>query len=386
MAQVLVLATLATKGEETRYLVDQLTQSGISARVIDISLNSNGAVLKGADKLAAMDRAAAQVLDEVLAGVQSDTEVVLGLGGGTGGEIVLNVLKALPVTFPKVLVTTLPFDPRIAVADNSIVLVPTLADLSGLNAILRDVLENAALICAGLCQKTRKGELTDVKPSVGVTALGATEGAIAPLVQALSEAGRESTVFHANGYGGAAFTRFAAHGAFNAIIDLTPHELTRIHIAGAHVDMPARFVAGADVPRVVLPGAMNFIGLGQKALVPSRYLERPHYEHSGYFTHVKVTPDEMELISLKLAESLNALTGPCAVIAPMGGFSHHDRPGDVIEDAKLRSICLETLKAKLQSHIPVTALDTHLFAPEVTETIMTTLAELSAQKDLICTT
>ena len=94
----------------------------------------------------------------------------------------------------------------------------------------------------------------------------------------------------------------------------------------------------------------------------------------------------MELVSIKLAESLNALTGPCAVIVPMGGFSHHERPGDVIEDAKLRSICLETLKAKLQSHIPVTALDTHLFAPEVTETIMTTLAELSAQKDLICTT
>ena len=195
MAQVLVLATLATKGEETRYLVDQLTQSGISARVIDISLNSNGAVLKGADKLAAMDLAAAQVLDEVLAGVQSDAEVVLGLGGGTGGEIVLNVLKALPVTFPKVLVTTLPFDPRIAVADNSIVLVPTLADLSGLNAILRDVLENAALICAGLCQKARKGELTDVKPSVGITALWTTEGAIAPLVQALSEAGRETRCF-----------------------------------------------------------------------------------------------------------------------------------------------------------------------------------------------
>jgi len=377
MAQVLVLATLQTKKDEADFLIHQLTACGVTARVVDISLQSDGEVLDGTAKRRAMEDAAAGVLDDVAEAARGETEVVLGIGGGTGGEIAFRVLRALPITFPKVLVTTLPFDPRAVVADNSIILVPTLADIAGLNAILREVLENAALVAAGLCRKARKGELKDVTPSVGITALGATDGAIAPLVRRLAGQDRESTVFHSNGYGGAAFARFAAHDAFNAIIDLTPHELTRLHVAGAHVEMPDRFSAGGKLPRIVLPGALNFIGLGQKALVPAEYLERPHYEHSGYFTHVKLTHEEMVLVCHRLADSLNALSAPRAVIVPMGGFSHQDRPGGPIEDPELRRTCLDTLMARLDADIQLICLDTHLFAPDVTDTILDTLAALS---------
>jgi uncharacterized protein (UPF0261 family) len=56
---------------------------------------------------------------------------VVGLGGGTGGEIILRAMHALPFDFPKILITTLPFDPRAALADNAITLVPTLVDVAG---------------------------------------------------------------------------------------------------------------------------------------------------------------------------------------------------------------------------------------------------------------
>ena len=88
-----------------------------------------------------MQVAVVQVWDDVAAAVDTDIDAIVGMGGGTGGEVILQVLRALPVTFRKVLVTTLPFDPRGAVADNSIVLVPTLANICGLNATLREVLE-----------------------------------------------------------------------------------------------------------------------------------------------------------------------------------------------------------------------------------------------------
>ncbi len=376
MVQVLVLVTMATKAEEATFLLDQLERAGVTAGVVDISLNSGGVVLDGDAKRVAMADIAQQAISSIKVAQQDGVEVVVGIGGGTGGEIILQVMRALPVTFPKVLCTTLPFDPRFAVADNSIVLVPTLADISGLNGMLRDALENTALMTAGLCKKRRKGELIDIDRSVGITALGATDGAIRPLIDALRDQGKESTVFHSNGFGGAAFARFARSKAFEAIIDLTPHELTRIHLAGAHVDMPERFQAGGHLPRVVLPGGMNFIGLGQKGLMPEHYLERPHYEHSALFTHVKLTPDEMAFVSRKLAEELNALSGPCAVIIPMGGFSHHDRPGGAIEDPELREICAETLEIHLEN-TPVTRVDTHLFEKEVTQAIIENLAMLT---------
>lgn len=375
MVQVLVLVTQKTKGAEAEFLRSQLVKAGVSSKIIDISLDTGGAILDGAGKCRAMRDTASRAI-EMIAN-HDGTEVVMGIGGGTGGEIALDVMRALPITFPKLLVTTLPFDPRFAVADNAITIVPTLADISGLNDMLRDTFENAALMVAGLCHKARKGEKLMLKPSVGVTALGATEGAITNLVQAFQDVGRETTVFHSNGFGGAAFARFAERDCFDAIVDLTPHELTRLHIAGVHVPMPKRFSAASHLPRVVLPGAMNFIGLGQKDLVPERFLDRPHYEHSSLFTHVKLTQDEMAMVSTKLADALNANEGPSAVIVPMGGFSHHDCPGGIIEDPSLRGVCLETLEARLEN-TPVHCVAAHISAPEVTDLILSTLTDLTA--------
>ncbi len=378
MSKVLVLVTMATKLEEAQFLVAALVAAGVEPQVVDTSLRTGGEVLGGEGKCIAMSDAAKRALMQVNEGRKNGAEVVVGIGGGTGGEIALQVMRDLPVTYPKVLCTTLPFDPRFAVADNSIVLVPSPADIMGLNGMLRECLENTALMTAGLCKKKRKGELIDIEPSVGITALGATDGAIRPLVDALKGQGRECTVFHSNGFGGAAFARFARKGALDAIVDLTPHELTRIHLAGAHVPMPDRFSAGGHLPRIVLPGAINFIGLGQKNLMPARYFERPHYEHSSLFTHVKLTEEEMVLVSAKLAHELNTLSGPCAVIIPMGGFSHHDRPGGAIEDHSLRETCAATLEANLNNDIPVTRIEAHLFAPEVTQAITSTLTALPA--------
>lgn len=377
MAQVLILATLETKAEHAAYLSDLLKTHGLSVTLIDMSLKSSGRILGGTEKRQAINATISDVLAEVSHKITSGARAVVGLGGGTGGEIALKIMHALPITFPKILATTLPFDPRAALAENAIVLVPTLADLCGMNAALRDALKTTALVTHGLCQKAPQLGQDTFKKSVGITALGATDAAVTPLVEGLTKQGRESTVFHANGYGGGAFARFADDNAFDAIIDLTPHELTRIHLAGAHIDMATRFSAGHNLPRVVLPGGMNFIGLGEKTLVPGHYLDRPHYEHSGFFTHVKLNHDEMALIATKLAEALNALTGPCAVVMPMGGFSHHDRAGGSIEDIELREICLQVLRKNLKAEITLSVLDAHISDCAVTDATLSHLYRFS---------
>ena len=377
MPKVLLISTLDTKAEEAGFLAARLAEHGVDAQTVDASLETGGAILGGAGKAQAIEMAAAKAGHSVAAAMDG-ADAVVGLGGGTGAEIVLKIMRGLPITFPKVLVTTLPFDPRIALADNSIILVPTLADICGLNATLREVLENAAAMTAGLCRSRRRANACVENPSVAITALGATEGAVVRLNAALRKRGEEATVFHANGFGGAAFARFARRGAFRAIIDLTPHEVTRLHLAGAHVEMPDRFSVAPDLPRIVLPGAVNFIGLGEKRLIPPDYLNRPHYAHSGFFTHVKLTDDEMALVARILADSLNAVTGPAALIVPMGGFSHQDRPGGAIEDTALRERFLAVARDRLGPNIRLQAIDAHISAPETTGAILSTLSAMTA--------
>lgn len=353
---VLLLATYDTKAEEADYLIRGLLALGVDVEKCDISLNACGVQWSPEGKLAGMEQATARAIKEISDKKGVGRRMVVAIGGGTGGQIALKVLQSLPVVMPKVLVTTLPFDPRYIIADSSIVLVPTIADLCGLNATTRAALDQAAAITGGLYHATLPTGPAAQSPSVGVTSLGVTGQGTDTVCRRLRDAGHEVTVFHANGFGGAAFTRWAQIGAFKSVIDYTPHELTRCYVAGVNADMPGRFTAMGHLPRVVLPGGVNFIGLGEAALMPEVYRARPHYAHSPLFTHVQCTEGEMILCANILGKALAEATAPVRVIIPMGGFSSEDRAGGTIENPALRDAFADTL----ETHIPLTRMAGHI--------------------------
>lgn len=347
MARVLLIGTLETKQAEISYMAAALHAHGLEVETMDVSLASGGAIWSGAEKLERMAARAEAAAAQIAANC-ADCSVAIGIGGGTGGEIVLAAIKGLPATYPKILVTTLAFDPRPALADSSITIIPTLCDIEGLNAQLRQVFENAAAMVAGLAQATRvpPGD----KRVVAVTTLGATGRAGAEISKQLADKGFEPTVFHANGYGGAAFSRFIEDGHAHGVIDMNVHELGRMRIAGAHVAMPGRFSAADHLPRVVLPGALNFLGLGALETVSPDHLKRPHYWHTKQFTHVKLTTEEMTSQAQSLAAALNGANAFCHLLLPMGGFSHEDREGGAIEDPLLRDIAADILEANARAY------------------------------------
>ena len=373
---VLLLATYDTKQEEAAYLIGALQALGVPVERCDISLRAGGAQWTPKAKVKGMAEATDRAIAEVSNIPAARRRMVVAIGGGTGGQIAVNVLRSLPVTMPKVLVTTLPFDPRYVIADNSIVLVPTIADLCGLNATTRAALDQAAAITGGLYNAALPTEPESLSPSVGVTSLGVMGPGTDALCARLRADGEEVTVFHANGFGGAAFTRWAQIGAFDAVVDYTPHELTRCYIAGVHADMPGRFTAMGHVPRVVLPGGVNFIGMGEAKLMPDAYRARPHYAHSPLFTHVQCTPAEVTKCAEILAVALKKATAPVRVLVPMGGFSSEDRSGGAIESPALRAAFADTL----ETHMPVTRLDGHINDETTAQTAADALRELKEDR------
>ena len=353
---VLLLATFDTKHEEAAYLIAALQDAGVPVTQCDLSLQSGGAQWSPKAKIRGMAEATDRAIAEITDSAGTDPQIVVAIGGGTGGQIALNVLRALPVTLPKVLVTTLPFDPRYVMADSAIILVPTIADLCGLNATTRSVLDQAAAITRGLYAANLHSAPISATPSVGVTSLGVTGPGTDALCARLRADGDEVTVFHANGFGGAAFARWAKIGAFKSVIDYTPHELTRCYVAGVNADMPDRFTAMGNVPRVLLPGGVNFIGMGEPDLMPEAYRARPHYSHSPLFTHVQCTVEEVTKCANILGAALTQATAPTRVLIPMGGFSSEDRPGGTIENPDLRAAFADTL----ETHVPLTRLPGHI--------------------------
>lgn len=363
MARVLLIGTFETKRQELTYFSTALRSHGLKVELLDVSLESNGAVWSGAEKLAQM-AARAEVASAHIANNCQDCKVAVGVGGGTGGEIVLAAMKGLPSTYPKILITTLAFDPRPALADSSITIIPTLCDIEGMNRQLKQVFQNAAAAIKGLTYANTVE--SSGRKSVALTTLGATGPAGSQMSAALVELGYEATVFHANGYGGAAFTRFVEEGHAQGVIDLNIHELGRLRLAGAHVPMPTRFTAARALPRVALPGALNFIGLGAIDTISAEHLSRPHYRHTNQFTHVKLTQDEIADQARHWADTLNQSTAPCHVILPMGGFSHEDCSEGAIEDTALRDITASILEEHARNYT-VDRMTEHINAPCVAQ-------------------
>lgn len=371
MARVLLIGTFETKKAELDYLSQALTAQGLEVSTLDVSLANKGVIWSGAEKLAQM-AAKAEAAAAHIATQCADCSVAIGVGGGTGGEIILAAMKGLPSAYPKILITTLAFDPRPALADSSITIIPTLCDIEGLNTYLKQVFHNAAAGVAGLARR-QMVPLSD-KPCIAVTTLGATGVAGAEIAHLLDTTGHEATVFHANGYGGAAFTRFIEEGHADGVIDLNVHELGRIRLAGVNVPMPTRFSAAHELPRVVLPGALNFLGLGAIETVSDAHKARAHYRHTSQFTHVKLTEAEMADQATALAAELNASRASCHVILPMGGFSHEDRPGGAIEDETLRGIAADVLEQ--QAHAYTTQrIDHHINTAECAQVAVAALLE-----------
>ena len=358
MTCVALLATVETKPKETSFLKDALRAEGLDVRIIDLSLYSGSSLLDGASKLAQMDDAGKRAILE-LAALNNDLVGVIAIGGGTGGNIALTALKAMPLGMPSILVTTLPFDPRAPLADSAITIVPTLVDIAGLNSALRQCLRRSAAMLAAMT----RAPIEPPHPSIAITALGITQVGVNALLYEIAVAGREATVFHSNGYGGSALARFALDQGFEGVIDFTPHEMTRSEIAGTHGDLSARFSSTSALPRVILPGGLNFLGLGALNELSARLRSRPHYQHSPMFTHVQLSRDEMRQVAETLALNLNLSSGVTQVLLPMGGFSSEDRSGGAIESIELREITAEILESNA-THYSTQRIPHHINAPE----------------------
>lgn len=356
LPRIALMATVETKAEETRFLEEALTAKGCAPLVVDLSLAAGGDVLSGEGKRARM----AEVAETTSARLaQESVDGAVAIGGGTGGQIALDVLRSLPLRTPKMLVTTLPFDPRSALADDAIMLVPTLVDIAGLNGPLRRALLQAATMMAAVVADPLEPD----RPAVGLTALGVTCQAADAMVEGLRVLGHETLVFHANGYGGAGFARFAREGGFSGVIDMTVHEITRYEIAGVFAPTPDRFSCAVDLPRVVLPGGLNFLGLGRLEDLPAELRARPHYRHSTLFTHVAVSDAEMDRVAERLATELNAARKATTLLLPMGGFSNEDCPGGAIENPTLRDRAADILEAEAERY-RVERLTFHINEPE----------------------
>ena len=346
---IAVLATLNTKGKETRFVADALARAGATPWVVDLSLKSHG--VDGADVAGASVAAAAGVSwqtlnersrqDAAAVMVEGGTKLLLekfiggeidgaiGLGGANGTNLVCSVLRSLPYLVPKVVVSAVAGTAAVQwyVAESDIAMYPSIGDIA-LNRITGSVMENAALAVAAAARNrtAKQGTRIENAPLVAVSSFGGTAGCVDRVSERLEALGYEVILFHASGVGGKSLERLAASGELAGVVDITTHELTDLIVDGVYSAGDARLTraGAAGLPQVIVPGAIDHANfwVGQ---VPERYQAREFFQYNAQNLLMRTNAEEFEKLGHEFARRINAAKGPVRVLVPLEGFSEHTR-------------------------------------------------------------
>ncbi len=372
-----ILATLNTKAIEARYLKERILAHGFDCEIIDVSLDAGGRQLHGDDKLVAMERAAeraGKVLSE--RAMVTPVRVMIGLGGGTGGQIIAAALDAADLDAWKLLITTQAFDTRFVSGLEDAIIIPAIADIEGLNRMTMRVLESSAAVASSLinCETINAGQPDD--NTVCLSALGITAQGINRARSQIENLGYECAVFHANGHGGNTMVRLIESRGFCAVLDYTIHELVSLCLDPETQVSSQRFRLPREIPRVMLPGGVNFMTRWRGREFGRDQVPRPQYSHSSEIAHVGLSEDEMAGLGDALANVLSEATRSTTVIIPMGGFSSEDCPGGLLENKPGRAAFAESLMAQANNRLRVVRTDGHINDFAVAELAVGMLREL----------
>ena len=406
MATVAVFGTLDTKGREHAFIAERIRGRGHGTLLIDVGTGGEPAVAPdiprgdvaaaaGVDLAAllargdrgecvsAMAQAAPRLLERLAA--EERIQGVISLGGGGGTAIATAAMRALPIGFPKLMVSTLASGntaPYVGTKD--ITMMPAVVDVQGLNRISRTILARAAgAICGMVEANVADG---DEKPLVVASMFGNTTKCIEAAVPLLEQAGYEVLVFHATGTGGRAMESLIASGMVAGVLDVTTTELADELVGGVLTAGPERLDAAArhGVPAVVAPGCLDMVNFGERQTVPEKFAGRNFYIHNPQITLMRTTPEECAALGSLVAKKVNASRGPVSVLIPRDGVSVISAAGGPFHDQNADSALFQAIESGLRPDIPCLSLactiNDPLFARACVEALLSAIGQVPGSR------
>ncbi len=379
MPTIAILGTMDTKGAEHGFVADLIRQRGHTVLIIDVgTLGEPGlkaditrvevATAAGIDFAALIARkdrgesvtAMSQGAPIILAKLAAEKRIdgVISLGGGGGTAIATAAMRALPIGFPKLMVSTLASGnvaPYVGVKD--IVMFPSIVDVAGLNRISRQLLTRAAGAICGMVEMP--APVASDKPIIVASQFGNTTACIERARKILEAAGYEVIVFAATGTGGRTMESLIETGLVAGVLDVTTTEWADELVGGVLSAGPTRLEAAArcGVPAVVSTGCLDMVNFGSPESVPAKFAGRKFYQHNPQVTLMRTTADECKQLGGILAGKLNLSTAPVTVMLPLRGGSVISAPGGPFHDATADAALYSALKSGLRSDIVVREFD-----------------------------
>ncbi len=396
MATIAVLGTLDSKGEEHAFVAALIAQHGHKPLLIDVGTGGPATVQPditreqvaaavGIDLAALMakkDRgecvvAMTKAAPACVAKLASEGRIhgIVSLGGGGGTAIGTAAMRALPLGFPKLMVSTLAAGnvaPYLGTKD--ITMMPSIADVAGLNRLSRVIFTRAAGAICGMVGVTP--EVGAAKPLIVASQFGNTTTCVTEAKKVLEAAGYEVLVFAATGTGGRIMESVIESGIVSGVLDVTTTEWADELVGGNLNAGPERMdaAAKANIPVVVAPGCLDMVNFGEMASIPEKFKGRNFYIHNPQITLMRTTAEECRQLGAIVAKKANAYAAGTAIMIPRKAISVISAEGQPFHDAAADEALFAALKANAK--VPVQEFDLAINDKEFAQACAYKLIEL----------
>ena len=373
MATIAVIGTLDSKGHEHAFVADLIRKRGHTPVLIDLGTGTDPQVTPDITRfqvaeaagldlqtlidqqdrgecVVAMSKAAPVLLTQLVA--EEKIDGVISLGGGGGTALGTAAMRALPIGFPKLMVSTLASgNTAHYLGTKDITMMPSIVDVAGLNSISKVIFSRAAGAICGMVETevifpnskpqrttvsspSEKNEEEECKPIIVASMFGNTTDCINIAAKVLEDAGYEVLIFHATGTGGKTMESLIESGMVSGVLDITTtewaDELTGATLSAGPTRMDA--MSKAKVPAVISPGCLDMANFGERDTVPEQFADRLFYIHNPQVTLMRTNPEECAELGKIISEKANANPAPTAILNPLKTVSIISAEGQAFYD------------------------------------------------------
>jgi uncharacterized protein (UPF0261 family) len=255
-----------------------------------------------------------------------------------------------------------------------ITMMPSIADVAGLNRLSRVIFTRAAGAICGMVGVSP--EVGAAKPLIVASQFGNTTTCVTEAKKVLEAAGYEVLVFAATGTGGRIMESVIESGIVAGVLDVTTTEWADELVGGNLNAGPERMdaAAKANIPVVVAPGCLDMVNFGEMASIPDKFKGRNFYIHNPQITLMRTTAEECRKLGEIVSKKANAYQAGTAIMIPRKAISVISAEGQPFHDAAADEALFASLKANAK--VPVQEFDLAINDKEFAQACAYKLIEL----------
>jgi uncharacterized protein (UPF0261 family) len=415
---ILVMATLDTKGEAVELLCEYIRNRGQNPVILDLSTkkeptikpdissievaiagggseaDTRGETVERLKRRDIMVSGAIKITKNLLE--EGKIDGLIGLGGVSNAKMVSDVCQSLPFGLPKLILSSgAGMGSYNYIGRSDIALFESVGDTDSMNLFLRNSIARAAHMICGAAEsgaRIASVEIEEIRKAgsrvIALTHLSVDE-CVDNIMGILKKKGNyEVLSFQATGTGDMVMEDLIETGVnFDAVLDLCIAGLSEYLIGGNRAAAPTRLEAAGrrGIPQVITPTALDYISCGPLSrrdkgdpLWEKRKLkDRKLWAMDELRVLAKISSEEAVEIGKAVADKLNRAKGPVKFLVPLQGWNIPNREGGGLYQPEIDRLLIDTLKYEVDSKVvEIREYDLYMNSYEFAKVIVDTMEEL----------